>query len=45
MMASAAQYERLAQGVNPPVWLRLDGMLLHGRRAPPDPCRAPQSFE
>lgn len=35
-----ARYSQLAQSVNPPVWFRLGRMLLDGRGAPRDPCRA-----
>ncbi|MBX3428248.1 MAG: sel1 repeat family protein [Hyphomonadaceae bacterium] len=37
---AVARYERLAESVNPPVWFRLGRMLLDGRGAARDPCRA-----
>jgi len=42
---AAARYARLAESVNPPVWFRLGRMLLEGRGAPRDPCRARELFE
>ncbi len=42
---AAARYERLAESVNPPVWFRLGRMLLDGRGAPRDPCRARELLE
>lgn len=42
---AVARYERLAESVNPPAWFRLGRMLLDGRGAPPDPCRARELLE
>lgn len=42
---AVARYSALAQVVNPPVWFRLGRMLLDGRGAPRDPCRARDLLE
>lgn len=42
---AVARYERLTASINPPVWFRLGRMLLDGRGAPRDPCRARELLE
>lgn len=42
---AVARYQRLAESVNPPVWFRVGRMLLDGRGAPRDPCRARDLLE